>query len=210
MNIVKCTKILPFVKAIREKYYSEPKSFEITAIRCNENAMDNRFDDFIIFSNKDMAIISAATTIPGKFWTLHPMQGLAGTAHMNPGIYHNSHVLGIHGASYPDYKHEAWIQCGMIKYRQDINRDGIIEDIEPQLERNWIGLNIHSCTGDMTQIVERNSAGCQVSQFMSVHKAGVAMHKESMSEKTPITYLLTLEKEWCEMFKIKSIQELMS
>jgi len=58
------------------------------------------------------------------------------------------------------------------------------------------GLNIHACIGDGLKEVDRNSAGCQVSEFMSVHNAGLAMHKESMNIKKPISYLLTTVDDW--------------
>jgi hypothetical protein len=194
--------IIDILAELRKTHYGVTKEFNITGIRFDCNAMDDKFDDVLIFHNTSKAIISTATTVPGKFWTLHPMQGLAGTAHMVDGLYEDSHVLGIHGARYPGYAHEAWVQCGKIKYRQDVNKNGIIEESEPSKESWESGLNIHAALGENEKPVDRNSAGCQVSEFMSIHKQGVAMHKESTDIKKPISYLLLTAKEVSEFINI--------
>jgi len=144
MEIIQSSKLVPLLNTMRNKFFGYPKEFNITGIRFDCQAMDNKFDDLLIFHNAATSIISIATTIPGKFWTLHPMQGVAGTAHMKPRLYEDSHVIGIHGAKYPGYAHEAWVQCGLIEYRQDIKHNGTIEISEPTKQSYETRLNIQA------------------------------------------------------------------
>lgn len=197
MEIIKNSKMVSLLEAMRAKAYGRPKGFNITSIRFDNDAMDNKFQCRTFMYNKTTAIMSTSTTVPGKFWTLHPMAGLAGCGRVDPGMFEDSHVLGMHGVKFgPSYAHEAWIQCGKLPFRQDVNKNGLIEINEPGGASWTSGFNIHSCVGDLTQFVERNSAGCTVNEFMTVHKAGVAMHKESMSVKIPISHHLTTADEW--------------
>jgi hypothetical protein len=200
--------ILQIIDSVIQKHYAKKKDFNIIGIRFDNSSMDDDFDDLILFSNNKETIISAATTVPGKFWTEHPMEGLPGTAHLLPGYYEASHVLGIHGAKYPDFAHEAWIQCGKLKYAQDVNKDGVIETSEPVKEGYGAGLNIHRASkAQIAKYVDRWSAGCQVSQDAEVHESAVAMAKESMDIKEPISYLLTEASAWSEFIGSDDLRE---
>jgi hypothetical protein len=204
--------LLPHLDRMRGKHNAPNFLFDIAGIRFDDNAMDNGFDDLLIFNNRKTAIVSIASTIPGKYWTEHPVTdaGVTGCGRLVPGYYPASHVLGIHGAQYPDFKHEAWIQCGKLRYARDTNKDGIIEDFEPVQEGYGKGFNIHRCSrSQIVQYVDKYSAGCQVSEVAAVHEAAVAMHKESMSATAPISYLLTTKEEWFELLDTENIRPIL-
>jgi hypothetical protein len=209
MNIVMLApKLIPYIEAIRAKHFPKAKPFEITGIRFDDNAMDDKFDDLLIFSNQATAIISYATTVPGKFWVQNPMGGNDGAAFIVPGPYEDSHVLGIHLKSKPDIAHEAWVQCGKIKYARDVDKDGMIDAWEPEKNEYGNGLNIHRANKyGITPNVNKWSAGCQVSQIAAAHEAAIEMHKGSMDVKTPISYLLTEAKDWFEFLGTEEVKK---
>lgn len=201
--------IIPHLDALRSSQGRKPLPFDITGIRFDDDALDDTFDDLLIFNNRTTACLSIGTTVPGKYWTLNPVtdEGITGAGRLVPGYYENSHVIGIHGAKWPNFAHEAWVQCGKLMYARDVNKDGIIEVDEPIQSGYGKGFNIHRCNkNSLAEYVDHFSAGCQVSWWARAHEAGIAMHKEAMSIKTPISYFLTTVKEWQDLLGIEDVR----
>jgi len=194
---------------VMQQYGADYKDFNIVGIRCDDDALNDSFDDLLLFFNGSKYIASPASTVPGKWWTQNPVTdaGVTGAGRLAIGYYPESHTMGIHGASHPDFAHEAWCQTGVLKYYRDVNKNGIIEFFEPLQSGSGKGFNIHRASAaKIMQFVDKWSAGCQVSQNHKLHEAGIQMAKESMDTKNPISYLLTKKEDWQNALQVEDIR----
>ncbi|MBL7911651.1 MAG: hypothetical protein JNJ41_11395 [Bacteroidia bacterium] len=129
----------------------------------NSLSQSNAFDDTICVLFKDhygddTLRCFSATTDPGQFWLLHPLN-VKGCAIMKEGHYPNVYKVGKHKG------YKALEQIGKISFYRDNNLDakldffgkGVIEVFEV------IKANIHHASlSSPSVMVDKWSAGCQV------------------------------------------------
>lgn len=154
-----------FEKLFRNKGYiyftKGAYNLNIIGIRTNNNnKVTNIFDDFIVIDYKlpsgcKKRIVYEATTDPGKYYMLNPMN-CNGTAIMVPGQYRGAYEIGKHNGKY-----RALCQKKPIKVYRDKNKD-LIYNLDPKtIEEGIFGCNIHKA-GNSSKYVDNWSAGCQV------------------------------------------------
>jgi hypothetical protein len=137
----------------------------------------DRWNDSIIVI-KDNKIIDAysATTEPGRYYTLNPMNR-AGAARIAFGSYKNCYKIGTHGVKAP---HLALVQCGPITICRDLN-----QDFSRVGDRIYTGseymVNLHAAVGspDFEDSIGLYSAGCQVIRLYSQQKIFMMLCRES-------------------------------
>src|SRR5215212_8238644 len=116
--------IINILKAKTYEIYTRPFELNIIGIR-NKSTMPNRFDDQIhVFfkSNTKQWVhyIFPATTDPGTYWLLNPMNS-QGTAILSQGQYRNAYQIGLHRAKY-----YALIQRAAVTVLRDYDRNAIL------------------------------------------------------------------------------------
>ena len=192
--------LIPSLTALYAGFNAPVAPFNVTGIRLDDNAMNDEFDDYLVFWTPDgNAIVSVATTIPGKWGTLNPVtyKRVKGAGRLVKGFYRNSHSFGVHARSNPGFAHEGFLQTGKLRFFRDVDGDGIINDIEPSQDGSDTGFNIHRASkAQLAEFVGKYSLGCQVSQYADAHEAGVALYKASMLNGNPISYLLSEIDDW--------------
>jgi hypothetical protein len=143
------------------KLYSRPYELNIVGMR-SDSIIPNRFDDEIHVFYKVSPTswnyhVYKATTDPGTFWLLNPMQP-QGTAILGEGQYENAYALGLHRGEYM-----ALVQQKPITIIRDYDRNAKLDFYNGTKEKGLFGINIHRANRNgTTKTVDRNSAGCQV------------------------------------------------
>jgi hypothetical protein len=157
--------IFPRVKAVLRKkgfrLYDRPFELNIVGVR-SHNVMPERFDDEIHVFYKAAPFkweyhVFRATTDPGTYWLLNPMQP-QGTAILAQGQYVNAYTIGLHHGQYP-----ALVQNAPVNILRDYNRSARIDFLNGTRIKGLFGINIHraNAQGD-TKFIDKYSAGCQV------------------------------------------------
>ena len=158
----------------------------------------NKFNDNLAVIYKDRTnqwVVNsyAITTDPGTYW-LKNASNVKGTAILVPGQYRGVYKIDKHAGKY-----EALCQRGgAVKVYRDGNKDEV-HDMDPDtIMEGWYGINIHraSIARDLTENVDRWSAGCQVfkssvdfSEFMKLIKTSAKYYGNSF------TYTLINEED---------------
>lgn len=131
--------------------------FMLIGIRSN-NDEPNKFDDTFILVNGDEIKAFPNTTNPGVFWLKNPIN-TKGSAVLKPNQYVDCWALGLHRGKY-----EALVQVRDVVVYRDRDRDVKSEETAVT-DKGCFGINIHRANaGTVTQMVDKNSAGCQVFQ----------------------------------------------
>lgn len=143
------------------KLFTRPYELNIVGMRA-DSTVPNRFDDEIHVFYKTHPLkwnyhVYKATTDPGTFWLLNPMQP-QGTAILAEGQYINSHSLGLHRGQY-----EALVQTKPLTVIRDYERIAKLDFMNGKRDTGYFGIDIHraNAIGD-TKYVNKYSAGCQV------------------------------------------------
>ena len=132
-------------------------NINIFGIRADEN-VSNTFNDalgvFYKSGGKWVVRKYSATTDPGLYWRLHPMN-CNGTAILQPGYYKGAFRMGYHQGKYP-----ALVQNKPLTLWRDNNKDNVL-DRKGSTYTEIAGINIHHAGSHSVQ-VDKWSAGCQV------------------------------------------------
>jgi hypothetical protein len=143
------------------KLFSRPYELNIVGVRA-DSTVPNRFDDEIHVFYKTSPLawsyhVFKATTDPGTFWLLNPMQP-EGTAILAEGQYEDAYSLGLHRGEY-----EALIETRPVTILRDYERVAKLDFLNGSRETGYFGINIHraNSTGS-TKFIDKYSAGCQV------------------------------------------------
>ncbi len=156
-------KIYALKKAFAKKGYTLKTGvweLNIIGIR-NSQSQPNTFDDTICVlfqdSYKDDTLLSfSATTDPGQFWLLNPMN-VKGCAIMKEGHYPNAYKIGLHKG------YKALQQVNKMTFFRDNNLDATPDFKNSSEIYDVIGANIHRASSVYTStLVDKWSAGCQV------------------------------------------------
>ena len=143
------------------KTFSRPFELNIVGIRSN-STKPNSFDDTlnIYYKTSDgkwQFHQFAATTDPGTYWLLNPMNP-QGTAIVKHGQYINSHRIGMHRGKYL-----ALVQQRPLTIIRDYDRNATLDFMNGKEETGIFGINIHHASvNGTTRTVDKYSAGCQV------------------------------------------------
>ena len=155
------TKLRGILRSKRYELYTRPYELNIIGIR-SESIIPNRFDDEIHVFYRVAPLkwnyhIYKATTDPGTFWLLNPMQA-QGTAILAQGQYKDAYKIGLHHGMY-----KALVEAKPIKVIRDYDRKAVLDFNNGTTSKGMFGINIHraSLIGTTKQ-VDKYSAGCQV------------------------------------------------
>jgi hypothetical protein len=126
----------------------------IVGLRNEEKAQADRFNDHIIIAHGGQVEIYLATTDPGVYYTLRPLNK-KGAAHLCYGFHKNGWMLGLHKGK------PGLVQHGnKVTVWRDENMN-FAKDPGEIVESGYFGINFHR-QGDDDDLIERASAGCQV------------------------------------------------
>ena len=125
----------------------------------------NEFNDIrcLFDHNLNCIAIWEATTEPGRFYTINPMNP-KGAARICFGQY-QAWQVGTHGNSEP---HEALVQVGMVTVCRDLNKD--YTRIGDTLDKGYFGINQHWGYDLPKHNLGRASAGCLVGRTRQGHR----------------------------------------
>ena len=143
--------------------YTRPYELNIVGLR-SKSTVPNTFDDEIHVFYKISPLkwnyhVYKATTDPGTFWLLNPMQP-EGTAILAQGQYVDAYEIGLHKGEY-----QALVQKKPVTVMRDYQRIAYLDFMNGYRETGNFDINIHRAmaTGK-TKYVDKFSAGCQVFQ----------------------------------------------
>lgn len=155
------SKIISILRSKRYQLYTRPYELNIVGLRA-ASTIANRFDDEIHVFYKTPTgnwfyHVFKATTDPGTYWLLNPMQP-QGTAILSEGQYVHAYQIGLHRGQYP-----ALVQSRPVSIIRDYDRNAKLDFNNGQKTTGEYGINIHRAMvhGD-TLHVDNWSAGCQV------------------------------------------------
>jgi hypothetical protein len=143
------------------RLYTRPFELNIVGIRA-DSTNPNRFDDEIHVFYKSSPIswnyhVFKATTDPGTFWLLNPMQP-QGTAILAEGQFVNAYSIGLHRGEY-----EALVEVKPVTIIRDYQRIAKLDFLNGHHETGYYGINIHRANAKgTTKFIDKYSAGCQV------------------------------------------------
>lgn len=148
----------------RKGYRLRTGEYELNIIGIrNDSAEPNRFDDTlcVLFKDEygeDALLCFPATTDPGLYWLLNPMN-VDGTAIMCEGQYEKVYKVGLHKG------YKALQQVGKIDFVRDNDRDRELDFSAAKKIHEVIFANIHrAAESENSGTVDKWSAGCQVIQ----------------------------------------------
>jgi hypothetical protein len=143
------------------KVFTRPYELNIVGLRA-DSTIPNRFDDEIhVFykvstTNWNYHVFNA-TTDPGTFWLLHPMN-VNGTGLLEKGQYIDAYELGLHKGEY-----EALVQRKPVTVLREYDRKAQLDFNNGKRETGFFGIDIHRAYAHgTTKTVDKYSAGCQV------------------------------------------------
>jgi len=155
----------------KEKYVID--GFNIVGLR---NVWDDNIDEWndligywgTFMGDVRRCVLFPATTNPGKYYTLKPMND-AGAAIVMPGQY-TPWIIGKHKGKY-----DALIQRGgTFKVARDADKNG--DPRGDNIEEGYFGINCHH--GSNLKKIGRTGAGCQVIQNISEFRFFLSMVKK--------------------------------
>jgi hypothetical protein len=150
--------------------------------RVNPDTIDQWNDVRSIVSNTgDVLLASIATTEPGWYYRLNPMNA-GGAAQLAFGQYLDAWCIGDH------HGQDALVQCGNLKVFRDKNEDGSRKGDALDVGSDF-GLNQHT-TSNAPDAVGRWSAGCLVGKYPDTHNNKFMSIIRSMGLKTFDTTLV--------------------
>jgi hypothetical protein len=132
-------------------------------------------DLLVVIKNNSILDVYQATTEPGEYYTLNPMNE-AGAARVAFGSYLNSHTFGTHGVKAPHY---ALVQCSPVTVCRDLNKD--FSRVGDRMYTGNFAINIHAAVGSpgSDESIGRYSAGCQVIRSNSQQKIFMTLCEDS-------------------------------
>jgi hypothetical protein len=181
------SKIKGILRSKGYEIYTKPNELNIVGIR-STNTISNRFDDEIHVFYKVAPLIwhyhvYKATTDPGTFWLLNPMQP-QGTAILAQGQYKGAYKIGLHQGKY-----KALVQSKPITVIRDYSRTAKLDFMNGSKDKGMFGINIHHASSNgITKQVDKYSAGCQVfaninefNEFMGLCEKQMSLYGNSFT-----------------------------
>jgi len=167
----------------------------------NSDINSNSFNDLIVlWSPSGFIQVFDATTDPGTFWRLHPMN-VEGTGILCTGYYKACFTRGLHQGKY-----KALVQKSAVSFYRDNNKDAKIDRKKETLKKGIVGMNLHHA-GINSILVDKWSAMCQVMANHYTNRPGFdkpvldfdyfmgLAEKMAINNGDKFDYCLFLEKE---------------
>lgn len=181
-------------------YYNEQKwpidAFNLTGIRFTEDQGRDWYNDPLIAWTWDKIIPVIGTTDPGRYYAKNNLPGTKGVAHIESGLHRSCYALGFHNYSKPQFKHEAFVQVGPMRYFVDVNGDFGYDDTVDFKGNGVIATNYHADVYGKRNdgLIGYASAGCQVVQDVEDLKRQIALFKSTdmyrMNKAAKINYAI--------------------
>jgi hypothetical protein len=147
-------------KKLGYKLNDDSKGFNPNILGIRTKEVDsNTFNDWlIVWDNKGYFEKYMATTDPGVYWRVHPMN-VEGVGMMVEGQYIDHYVLGLHKGEY-----EALVEATQVEAYRDNDKDTKLSNKSGKKSKGKFGMNIHRANleGYGSKLVDKWSAGCQV------------------------------------------------
>lgn len=151
---------LDYFKNLYLKHGIPLKPLNIFGIRNERCQKQDIWNDIIGYFTKDEIKFMRATTDPGNYWTLNPINK-KGTAHLCLGYHENIWKLDKHRGKYIAFCNR-W-NCNKTTIWRDKNKDGNFTHQNDKIYTGHFGMNLHRASAlyDLVKI-GKYSAGCQV------------------------------------------------
>tara|TARA_R110002020_G_scaffold309888_3_gene525783 strand:- start:3564 stop:4172 length:609 start_codon:yes stop_codon:yes gene_type:complete len=171
---------------------TKPFNLNIVGIR-SDNPKVNKFNDllyfFWIYEGKWNVFQTQQTTLAGDDFLLDPMNK-KGCAILVPNQYRSTYKLDLHRGKYL-----ALCQRKPVSVYRDNNKDFIYDYKSATIETGMFGINCHRASAyQEVENVDRNSAGCQVTQDPNDYKFWIYLCQQA-------------QKQWGEWFTYSLIEE---
>jgi hypothetical protein len=172
------------------------EELNLFGIRFEDDPEADEFNDFLGVATDDGCLLFEGTTDPGWNYTLNPIKGTLGAAHLCLGYHPGIWRIGIHNPSRPS-KHEAFVQLGgPVNVWRDINKDGMFEKGEA-VQTGLFDINLHRAGGG--DKIGLWSAGCQVfkkaTDLEHVLKMAKATERYQTDARVTWSYMLLDQSE---------------
>lgn len=153
---------LNYMKDLYFKHGVQIKPFNIFGIRDERYQESDIWNDYIgYFTNNDIRFFKA-TTDPGHYWTLKPLNR-RGTAHLCLGWHKNIWKVDKHRGKYEALCNR-W-GCGKTQIWRDFDKNTKVSIKKDKLYKGHYGINLHRANAlYYVNRIGRYSAGCQVLQ----------------------------------------------
>lgn len=178
--------IIEYCQKQNYKLFTNPGEYNILYIEGMDtegelnNDSPNQFNDVRVVLNHNFQFCGnwSATTEPGRFYTLNPMNK-KGAARIAFGQF-KAWAVGVHGNSEP---HRALVQVGPVKVFRDANKDGLRTG--DAIDEGLFGINQHWGYDLPLEDQGKASAGCLVGrtrqghqQFMNIITGDIRYHRD--------------------------------
>lgn len=175
---------LDFIHSLyqKKKYQWFSDKVNIIGFRTNNNTVDG-WNDFIAMEYKGKFHVAVGTTRPGKYWLNHP-ERQSGVFVMVPGQHIDIWEKGLH------HDYPALVQCSPIPGWRDSNLDNIVNPDRSKIYLDGEGVNFHHAHNTVKQsVIDKYSAGCQVTDDIKDWNIFFEMYGESLQSKFSYTLL---------------------
>lgn len=144
-----------------------PYNLNLISVRDRSGRVTNKFDDVYTVSwywRGEWNFHSwAATTDPGKVYTMQRLLNPKGAAILCEGQHRGAWQLGRHRGKY-----RALVQRKAVPVYRDRNMDAVLDMDPSTIDIGWHGINHHRAAfAALVQLINMWSAGCQVVQDSS-------------------------------------------
>lgn len=187
------------IRAMKDKGYridTRPDALNVVGIRSADPSSQDKFDDYIAYFTFDAkgnpkGKVATGTTDPSTYYLQSPMNP-EGTAILKSGQYVDAYAIGKHRGKY-----EALVQTKPVTVIRDNDRNGYT-NLFDRTTTGLYGINIHRSTATKSDdtLIGKDSAGCQVFQYVNDYNDMMRMAKTHESKYgNRFTYTLLDERD---------------
>tara|TARA_B110000503_G_scaffold59651_1_gene95066 strand:+ start:1002 stop:1610 length:609 start_codon:yes stop_codon:yes gene_type:complete len=186
------------IKSLKDLDYAvfqndtKPFNLNIVGIRA-DNPVVNKFNDLLVifwkYEGYWNVFQTQITTLAGSGFLANPMNS-KGCAILVPNQYRSTYKLDLHRGKYL-----ALCQREPVSVYRDNNKDFIYDYEGSPIDKGMFGINIHKASSyQEVENVDRNSAGCQVTQDPNDYEFCMNLYKQA-------------QKQWGEWFTYTLIKQ---
>lgn len=172
---------LDYFKNLYLKHGINLSRFNAFGIRNEDNQNKDIWNDIIGYFIEDDIHFYKATTDPGRYYTLNPIN-TEGTAHLCLGYQENIWKIDKHQGKYTAFCNK-W-NCEKTKIWRDRNQDYKFDNKNEKVYSGHFGINLHRSHRDkLIGTVGKYSAGCQVIRNPNSYKTFIEQAIKSEMKK---------------------------
>jgi len=180
INIPSLIKSLEDLDHVVFKNDSKPFNLNIVGIR-SDNPVVNKFNDLLVifwrYEGYWNIFQTQITTLAGSGFLINPMNK-KGCAILVPDQYRSTYKLDLHRGKYL-----ALCQRQPVAVYRDNNKDFIYDYENSPVDVGMHGINLHRASAyQEIENVDRNSAGCQVTQDPNDYKFCINLYKQAQTQ----------------------------